>query len=52
MKRVFRFVLAVCLVMCLAGPVFSQNRNSGEVRGTVKDASGAAVAVATVTLEN
>ena len=52
MKTVFRFALAVCLVMWLAGPAFSQNRNSGEIRGTVKDASGAAVAGATVTLEN
>jgi hypothetical protein len=52
MKRVLRFAFAVCLLMCIARPALSQNRNSGEIRGTVKDASGAAVAGATVTLEN
>ncbi|MGB7283151.1 MAG: carboxypeptidase-like regulatory domain-containing protein, partial [Candidatus Acidiferrum sp.] len=52
MKRVFHFAFAFCIMMCLAGPALAQNRNSGEIRGTVKDASGAVLPGVTVTLEN
>ncbi len=52
MKRLLRFALAFCLLMCLAKPALSQNRNTGEIRGTVTDPSGAVVAGATVTLSN
>ncbi|MGH9757528.1 MAG: carboxypeptidase regulatory-like domain-containing protein, partial [Candidatus Acidiferrales bacterium] len=36
----------------MARPALSQSRNTGEIRGTVTDPSGAAVAGATVTLHN
>ena len=52
MNGLFRFALALCLVVGMAKPVFSQSRNTGEIRGTVADTSGAVVAGATVTLSN
>jgi len=52
MKGLLRVAVAFCLLVFLAGPALSQNRNSGEIRGTVKDASGAVVAGVTVTVEN
>ncbi|HXW57316.1 MAG TPA: TonB-dependent receptor [Candidatus Cybelea sp.] len=52
MTGVFRFAFAFCLVLCLAGPALSQNRNTGEIRGTVTDASGAVLPGATVTVAN
>ena len=52
MNGLFRFALAFCLVAGMAKPVLSQSRNTGEIRGTVADTSGAVVAGATVTLLN
>ena len=52
MNGLFRFALAFCLVVSMAKPVLSQSRNTGEIRGTVADTSGAVVAGATVTLSN
>jgi hypothetical protein len=52
MKGLLRVAVAFCLMVCLAGSAFSQNRNSGEIRGTVKDSSGAVAPGVTVTLEN
>jgi hypothetical protein len=52
MKSFVRWVFAFCLLICLAGPAFSQSRNTGEIRGTVTDPSGAAVPNATVTVTN
>ena len=52
MNGLFRFALALCLVVGMAKPVFSQSRNTGEIRGTVAETSGAVVAGATVTLSN
>jgi hypothetical protein len=52
MRGLLRVAVAFCLMVCLAGPALSQNRNSGEIRGTVKDPSGAVMAGVTVTLEN
>ena len=52
MNGLFRFALAFCLVVGMAEPVLSQSRNTGEIRGTVADTSGAVVAGATVTLSN
>ena len=52
MRTAIRFAFALCLVVCLAGAAFPQGRNTGEIRGTVTDASGAVVAAATVTLIN
>ncbi len=52
MRTAVRFMVAICLLAFAAGFSSAQNRNSGEIRGTVKDASGAVVAGVTVTLEN
>jgi hypothetical protein len=52
MNGLFRFALAFCLVVSMAKPVLSQSRNTGEIRGTIADTSGAVVAGATVTLSN
>jgi len=51
MTSFIRWTLVLCLVLCVAGSAFSQNRNSGEIRGTVS-AGGAVVPGATVTLTN
>src|SRR5579864_4922798 len=52
MKNVFRLAFVICLVVFLAKPALSQNTNSGEIRGTVTDASGAVIPGVTVTLIN
>src|SRR5580698_7633333 len=52
MKSCMRCLVAACLLLFIAFPAFSQSRNTGEIRGTVTDPSGAAIAGATVTLVN
>jgi len=52
MKTAVRLMVAICFLAFAAGFSSAQNRNTGEIRGTVRDASGAVVAGATVTLEN
>jgi len=52
MKYAFRCVLVLLCLFCATGAGFAQNTNSGDIRGTVMDPSGAAVAGATVTLSN
>src|SRR6202795_4564201 len=52
MKYVFRSVLALLFLLCTTRVAFAQSTNSGDIRGTVMDSSGAAVAGATVTLSN
>src|SRR6202451_217156 len=52
MMRFIRRVLAFCLLVCIAGPAFSQSTNSGDIRGTVTDPSGAVVPGVTVTVLN
>jgi hypothetical protein len=52
MKGLLRFAFTFCLVVCLATPALSQNRSSGEIRGTVTDSSGAVLPGVTVTLVN
>jgi len=51
MTSFVRWVFAFCFLLCVAGPAFSQSRNTGEIRGTVS-AAGAVVPGATVTLTN
>ena len=51
-KSVFLFVFVCCLVFFLAKPALSQNTNTGEIRGTVTDPSGAVVPGVNVTLTN
>jgi len=52
MRTAVRFALAFCLLGIAASLSFAQNTNSGDIRGTVTDSSGAAIAGATVTLTN
>ena len=52
MKSFMRCLVAACLLLFIAFPAFSQSRNTGEIRGTVSDPSGAAISGATVTLTN
>jgi hypothetical protein len=52
MKSFIRWALAACLLLGISTPVFSQSRNTGEIRGTVTDTTGAVVPGATVTLTN
>jgi Carboxypeptidase regulatory-like domain len=51
MKAV-RFAFALYLAVCGAYLGFAQNTNSGDIRGTVTDQSGAVIPGATVTLTN
>jgi hypothetical protein len=52
MRTALRFAFAIFLLASLANLSFAQSTNSGDIRGTVTDASGALVAGATVTLIN
>ncbi len=52
MRTVVRFAFAFCLLAVAAGLSFAQNTNSGDIRGTVTDSTGAAIGGATVTLTN
>lgn len=52
MKSFVRWAIAFSFLLFMARPALSQSRNTGEIRGTVTDPSGAAVAGATVTLHN
>ena len=51
-KRVFCFALLFCMALLLPKPALSQNTNTGEIRGTVTDPTGAVVPGVTVTLTN
>jgi len=51
-KRVFCFALLFCMVFFVPKSALSQNTNTGEIRGTVTDSSGAVVPDVTVTLTN
>src|SRR5271156_2574400 len=52
MKSAFRLTIVVLLLLCVTRGGFAQSTNSGEIRGTVLDSSGAAVPGVTVTLTN
>jgi hypothetical protein len=52
MTSFIRWALAFCLLPFVAGTGIAQNTNSGDIRGTVTDASGAVVPGATVTVAN
>jgi hypothetical protein len=52
MRTAVRFVFAFCFLAIVASLSFAQNTNSGDIRGTVTDSSGAAIADAIVTLTN
>jgi len=51
MTSFIRWALALCILLFITGPAFSQSRNTGEIRGTVT-AGGAVVRGATVTVRN
>src|ERR1700730_14425258 len=52
MTSFIRWALVFCVLLCMAGLAFSQNRNTGEIRGTVSDPSGAPIVGVTVRLTN
>jgi hypothetical protein len=52
MKSVFRFAVLLFVVFGTTRGVLAQSTNSGDIRGTVTDSSGAALVGATVTLTN
>src|ERR1700723_4723502 len=52
MMRFRRRVLVLCLLLCTAGLAFSQSTNSGDIRGTVTDLSGAVMPGVAVTVLN
>jgi hypothetical protein len=52
MTSFIRWSLAVCLLVFVAGGAFSQSTNSGDIRGTVTDPSGALMPGVAVTVSN
>jgi hypothetical protein len=52
MMSFVRGALALCLGLCIANSAFSQSTNSGDIRGTVTDASGALMPGVAVTVTN
>jgi hypothetical protein len=52
MKHFSRCLSAFSFVFLISVMSFAQSRNTGEIRGTVTDASGAAISGATVTVTN
>ena len=52
MMSFIRWAVILCFPLFIAGPAFSQSTNSGDIRGTVTDSSGAVVPGVTVTVLN
>ena len=52
MRKSVQFVLALCFLLCVAGTGRAQNSNSGDIRGTVTDSTGALVPGVDVTVTN
>ncbi len=51
MRNSFRFGLMLAVSLCVT-PAFAQNTNSGDIRGTAADSTGAVVPGVTVTVED
>ncbi len=49
MRNIMRFCITLLLTLCIC-PVFAQNSNSGVIRGTVTDSSGAVIQGVTVSV--
>ena len=45
-------LIGICLAACLTGVGLGQNTNSGDIRGTVTDTSGAVIEGVSVTVIN
>jgi hypothetical protein len=52
MNRLIRMILVLSWLLAIAAITVAQNTNSGDIRGTAKDASGAVLPGATVTVTN
>jgi Carboxypeptidase regulatory-like domain len=52
MKSFIRWTIAFCFLLWAAGLAFSQSTNSGDIRGTVTDSSGALLPEVSVTVTN
>ena len=52
MRTTMRWILPLLLVIFGSGVCFAQNTNSGDIRGTVTDATGALIPGATVTVKD
>jgi hypothetical protein len=52
MRKSVQVVLALCFLLCVAGTGRAQNSNSGDIRGTVTDSTGALVPGVDVTVTN
>jgi hypothetical protein len=52
MKSLVRWTLTLSVLFAFAASAFAQSRNTGEIRGTVSDSTGAALTGAVVTLTN
>ncbi|MGB6133496.1 MAG: carboxypeptidase-like regulatory domain-containing protein [Acidobacteriaceae bacterium] len=50
MGKAVRLAILLCLSSCVTGLIFAQNTNSGDIRGTVTDQSGAVVPGVKVTV--
>ena len=52
MRKSVQVVLSLCFLLCVAGTGRAQNSNSGDVRGTVTDSTGALMPGVDVTVTN
>ncbi len=52
MRKSVQIVVVLCSLLCVAGTGRAQNSNSGDIRGTVTDSSGALVPDVNVTVTN
>jgi hypothetical protein len=52
MRKSVQVVLALCFLLCVAATGRAQNSNSGDIRGTVTDSTGALVPGVDITVTN